>query len=491
MFVVTIHFAIMRDLSHLSVNSICAGALALCTVVSSQALLRPQTNTFGSNATLSAEQIASASLDEVTTNNVQVALNFERTNWANGSVTTEPFYTEVPSNASGAQPGTLLKLQQDANTAAYSLPPSTALSRIMYQTADLNGTAVPATGYILWPYQPRQLQDGSWPVVAWAHGSSSAFAECAPSHVRNLWQQFTTPYALALQGYVVVATDYAGLGVNRSFDGTPILHQHLASLASANDVVYSVLAARSAFPQLSKEFVVAGHSQGAGATWAVAQRQAQQPVDGYLGAIAGAPVTSILRLAESAGAATAPESLLLANYFPSLFPGFKPSDFLQPEGEARGALLAQLSGCNSVALELLSSDVTKLYQPDWQHSEWANIFDKLVSNGGKTIGGPLLVLQGGADQTVHENVTDLAVQETCNAFPTSQIDYRRFNGSVHSSIMFVAQRQVLDWIADRFAHKLVQQSCQTTNFSSARDDAFYQKELNWFLEPALDVYEVA
>lgn len=71
---------------------------------------------------------------------------------------------------------------------------------------------------------------------------------------------------------MVVATDYAGLGVGLDEKGDKILHEYLASPAAANEVVYSVQAARQAFPELSKDFVVMGHSQGGGAAWAVAQR---------------------------------------------------------------------------------------------------------------------------------------------------------------------------------------------------------------------------
>ena len=67
------------------------------------------------------------------------------------------------------------------------------------QAESLNGTLSPASAYILWPYTPRVVVDG-FPVICWAHGTGGGFGECAPSHVRNLWYQFTAPYTLALQG---------------------------------------------------------------------------------------------------------------------------------------------------------------------------------------------------------------------------------------------------------------------------------------------------
>jgi predicted alpha/beta hydrolase len=84
--------------------------------------------------------------------------------------------------------------------------------------------------------------------------------QCAPSHIRNLWYQYSAPYTLARQGYAVVAPDYAGLGVNRTAEGKFVLHQYTANPAGANDIFFAVEAAQSAFPELSKHFVTMGHS---------------------------------------------------------------------------------------------------------------------------------------------------------------------------------------------------------------------------------------
>ena len=101
-----------------------------------------------------------------------------------GSVTSLRFYR--PSSNASTSAGSLLKLEVDANASAYTLPPQTAISQILYQTETLNGTLVPASAAILWPYAPRQLEDGSYPVVSWAHATSGIFPECGRSHVRNL-----------------------------------------------------------------------------------------------------------------------------------------------------------------------------------------------------------------------------------------------------------------------------------------------------------------
>lgn len=80
--------------------------------------------------------------------------------------------------------------------------------------------------------------------------------------------------SLRRQGYVIVAPDFAGLGVDRHLNGSSIRHPYTANPAHANDLFSSIQAAQAAFPALSKRFVLMGHSQGGGAAWAAAQCQA-------------------------------------------------------------------------------------------------------------------------------------------------------------------------------------------------------------------------
>ena len=162
--------------------------------------------------------------------NTEAALNYERSLLAHGSVTDDEFY-KVPANQSNATPGTLLKVEEKTDTTLYSLPPTTALSRFMYQSANLQGDPVPTSAYVLWPYQARTLPDGRYPVVVWAHGTSGLHENGAPSNAKTLTLHWMAPYPLALQGYVTVAPDYTGLGVGKTADGKDIIHQYTANAA--------------------------------------------------------------------------------------------------------------------------------------------------------------------------------------------------------------------------------------------------------------------
>lgn len=479
--------------------------------VTGQLFLEPQTNTFNSSFKLSAEQITRANLSSAFANNIEVALNYERSNWAFGSITEDSFYT-VPENfTSSTPPGTLLKVEPLTNTTFYTLAPNLALSRILYTTETHNKTVVPASAYILWPFSPN-LQPGSNKArtVVFAHGASGEFGDCTPSHMRTLLYQFQAPYALALAGFAVVAPDYQGLGINYTLDfdnetgqpgaRTPLYHPLLGGPSLANDVFYGREAALQAFPShLSDEFVIMGHSEGGGAAWAAAERQATDPVPGYLGTIAGSPAanfSAIVDFALSVGVTELRAATLLGWAVQSMFPDFQLSDILTPLGVARLELQAEIAGCQAVTTAMMQGDGTA--QPPFLRDGWYSNFYlqsylRASSVGGRSVAGPLLVIQGTADQAVPEAVTTATVNATCSANPDSVLEYLLVNGTTHVPTLFATQRDWLGWINARFdgVPNAGNGGCQMSVREPFWPIDHYQAETNWFLELALDAYQTA
>ena len=452
-------------------------AVALVSVISSAPITVMATESAFSPAQLPRDVIE-ASLPDIT----KQALEWEKKQWVNGSVLEDEFYAS-PEDSLHAAPGTLLKVERNSNTSLYALPPATALSRFIYQSKTLNGSLVPVSAYVLWPYSPRSSPDG-YQVVAWSHGTSGTSPNCAPSHIINLWQHYLAPYNLALQGYVVVATDYAGLGVAKTASGKPIVHEYLASPAHANDVFYSVQAARAAFPELSKQFVVIGHSQGGASAWAAAQRQAKEPVEGYLGAIAISPVTTVLSELDPVLSFLGVGMLAgIAAYFPE----FKPEDVLTPEGAQRYSLVQALGACSATSLTLLSD--VQLFQSNWIQNPFVQDFQSLIANGGRQIAGPLLVIHGESDPNLNVNVTTAAVEKTLHTFPTAQLEFVRVPGVTHVPAMTSSQRIWMDWIADRFAERPVNSSGVQPELKAAMPIEARQGELNSYLSLATIFYQ--
>ena len=457
-------------------------------------LIYSQNDTFNSTFEFTAAQIASANLTDTEAHNVAVAIQFERSNYANGiSVTQDPFYN-VPASfdqKNPPPPGTILKMEEFTNTSLYTIPPSLTMSRFLYTTETLNGTSIPASAYILWPYQPRSFaglkscsgnSSTVFPVIGFAHGTSGQTPECAPSHIRSLWDEFHEPFPLALAGYAVIAPDYAGLGVS----GVPSPYFVLPT--QANDLFHAVTAAQGAFPDmLSEEFVVFGQSQGGGVAWSAAQRQEEKPVRGYLGTVAASPFTDILRnIAVDAQSQNNVRVSGIAQGLDSVLPSFKLSDWLTDEGIARHNLLFEVGGCGTANGFLLSTD-TPILKDGWNTTSAAQWYANVSDNGGKPFAGPMLVLQGDQDANANYNVTATAVNQTCAMFPDNSLHYIQYTGISHVPVLYASQHIWFDWVADRFSGVTAPKGCVKENKKPTRgvSNGAGQK---WFVE--YDVYSI-
>lgn len=304
---------------------------------------------------------------------------------------------------------------------------------------------------------------------------------------------------MALQGYAVVAVDYTGLGVSNYSDGTPITFQAETLPAAANDLFYAVEAAQSAFPGLlSKDFVIVGHSIGGGAAWAAAERQAITPVEGYLGAVAGSPVTNASAIAV-VSEVEAFSGITIADAVKSVFPAFNTSNVATPAGISYLELAHELQMCNSAFLELLeaalgSSPPIALSPPNWVSDPTVQAWQTLAVAGGRNVSGPLLILQGTVDTTAPKAVTDLYVNATCEQYPDVELEYATFDDVGHIPVMYAGQQLWLERVESLFAMKKRRgKGCVRTTYgaTSPRPLTDYSGDLNYFFEYATSPYEVA
>ncbi|KAI1466590.1 putative secretory lipase [Daldinia caldariorum] len=448
-----------------SIKALLATALLTVAHVEAQAPLNVEQSTgFNSSFALSTSQIESANLSSTAANNINIAINFDRSQLANGGPAEDSFY-ELPPLSGTPVPGTLLKVQEFTNTSYFVIPPNTALSRILYTTSNLNGTVVPASAFILWPFTPKRFQAGNYsastkaPAVVWTHGTEGFFASAGPSTHRALWYGHDGPFALALAGYAVVAPDYAGLGIHKSWDGSDIPHQYLMSQTSGHDALYALQASLEAFPEvLDERFVVMGHSQGGGVAWGVAEvleakgdGEFKRLAKGYLGTIAASPTTNAF-IGQI-------EYLLpwIGMILPSIFPDFNISAWLTPLGIARTKLLQEVEGGIAVSTQLfLSGD--KIIQDDYDKTWYVDAYGKLANAGGKPFKGPLLVIHGTEDYYIPENATATTVQATCEAVPEGDLEYLVVNGTWHVPTLDATRQTWLKWIEDRFEGRALEKT---------------------------------
>ena len=162
-------------------------------------------------------------------------------------------------------------------------------SLLLYNSKDLHGKLTAVSASLTLP--KGKAPKGGWPVITYAHGTTGAADDCAPT--RGYDANTLTSYAYPLlqswlkAGYAVVRTDYDGLG-------TPGVHQYLIGASEGRSVLDAVRAARTYSGKLSKRFMIAGHSQGGhAALFAAAAAPSYVPELTLRGTVAFAPASHL------------------------------------------------------------------------------------------------------------------------------------------------------------------------------------------------------
>jgi Prolyl oligopeptidase family/Secretory lipase len=137
-----------------------------------------------------------------------------------------------------------------------------AAYRILYSTTDQHDVPAVSTAAVFLPRTPAP--PGGYPVIAWAHGTVGLGDDCTPSALPRIPRDDEYLSHWLNEGYVIVASDYAGLG-------TPGLMSYLNSVTTAHGVIDSVIAAHRMDIALSPKWAIVGQSQGGGAAVASAR----------------------------------------------------------------------------------------------------------------------------------------------------------------------------------------------------------------------------
>ncbi|KAF2097667.1 putative secretory lipase [Rhizodiscina lignyota] len=425
----------------------------------------------------SASSIQSTTCGEQCQELARLGSSWEQTQHAHSPL--DSFYSVPRTFSSSAEPGELLRVELHTNLTNYTVPSGLTMSRIMYTSRDLNGTTVPVSAYILWPYtpfvpsedgKPRRSSKGGhsrFPLVAWAHGTAGLFPACAPSNYRSLQYHFMVPYNVALEGFAVIAPDYAGLGVGHLPNGDSIRHEYLAGPAAANDLAYAIEAARKAFPeQLTNDgpFVAMGHSQGGHVAWAFAERQAVLPVAGYRGTISISPLTRVIDQVQAARqiASSAPASSLpiwipvtlsiqpkLVAAVTAVYPSYNYSGMTPVSYDRWNNVLAPVQGCLPTD-GLVFSDVPieGLVKPGWTEDRTVQDWADRVAVSGKKFRGPLLVIVGDQDVVPLEGI-EQAVDASCRVDSKEDLEQVTYAGMEHFPVIQASRMRWMDWIKER------------------------------------------
>ena len=151
------------------------------------------------------------------------------------------FYVSVMKMAPGGKLGQVIK-KEKIDT---SIKGAQAY-KIAYISSDVAGRKTIATGTIISPVGSAPKEGR--PILAWAHGTTGSAQNCGPSQIidptrplnqyfladGDSWTDFGIPNGQEFidQGYVVVATDYQGLGGGGK-------HQYAVAQTNGRDVINS------------------------------------------------------------------------------------------------------------------------------------------------------------------------------------------------------------------------------------------------------------
>jgi acetyl esterase/lipase len=318
--------------------------------------------------------------------------------------------------------------------------------RFLYSSKAALGGGVPASGVVLLPYGKPPA--GGWPVVVWAHGTSGVGRPCAPSLMKDLYYSWQGLLQWPMLGYAVVAPDYAGLG-------TDVPHQYLVAPAQAQDVIHAVPAARKAVPELGPKWVAIGHSQGGSAVLFVAELQHQMkvPDPNYLGAVALSPGTDCLPILQSAVKRPANHGYLafLAYGIKAVYPEFNYANFLTPEAIKLMPVVETGGWYVTLATFAHKIPVGKMVLPGAEKNAHFLKVREMSVIGRKRAHGPIFLAQGLEDTTVPTETVNVAYERMKDQGST--VEYKKYPGLDHDSLVFGSFRDQVRWVRDRFDGK--------------------------------------
>ncbi|HMO00078.1 MAG TPA: lipase family protein [Miltoncostaeaceae bacterium] len=363
------------------------------------------------------------------------------------------FY-EPPGGSEDAAPGTLLR--DEPFTAG--IPDGATAWRILYSTTGMDGRPVAVSGLVIAGAAARAWP-GPRPVLAWAHGTIGVARGCATSLLDDPSVALAKPMDRILeQGWVVVATDYPGLG-------GPGAHPYLAGEETGRAVIDSVRAARALDTgvELDARYAVWGESQGGhAALWTGQVATAGHAPELTLVGVGAAAPASDLGPMLTAALGTTPGKVLTALAVSSWTTVYPELDFdAAVVRRARAPIRAIARRClfpgffvvaaqaGLLPARLLAVDITT--DPAWKRRVAEN-----TPTG--PIDAPVLLAQGVNDPLVSPAAQARYVAARCAA--GEDIDFRRHPRG-HVDIMESAGPELVAWTSRLFAGAPVAAGCAT------------------------------
>jgi pimeloyl-ACP methyl ester carboxylesterase len=309
------------------------------------------------------------------------------------------FY-DTPSAIPADVPGTIIRFE----TMNAPFPESQAW-RVLYTSTGINGEPIVVSGMVFAPTGP--VPPGGRPVVSWAHPTTGIEDPCAPSRSPKPYDDVQGLADFLNLGWVVVATDYQGLGT----DG---MHPYLVGASEAQGTIDIVRAARNMNETgASSNYFVFGHSQGGQAALFAGQMAASYaPELQLLGVAAAAPAGLLVPLFQADKDTVA--GSVLGSYavvsWSDIF-GYDEATVVKPSLNERVHAVSEkcvVGGSRLSDIELGIDDLIlkgRMWSADpATTAPWSNQF-ALNTAAQSPITVPLLLTQGTADKIITPSTT--------------------------------------------------------------------------------------
>ncbi|MGO9912760.1 MAG: lipase family protein [Acidimicrobiales bacterium] len=365
------------------------------------------------------------------------------------NATSVPAFYNPPSPLPKAPPGTLIRYE--LVTGVPGVPPGATVWRILYHSTTIYGGDIAESGYVVTPRGPAPA--GGWPMIAWAHGTSGFGRLCAPSlFSRREGDGLYLIPGLATflrAGLAIAATDYQGLGA-------PGIHGYLLGSSEGRGALDAALAARN-LPghHINRTVIIYGHSQGGqAALFAGEMAPAYAPDLHVIGVVAAAPATTLTAIMDAAlspsGQGILDYSLPAAWSWTQIYRDLPISDLFTTYG-ARVAGPTVTTGCQGTELAAIRARhliAASLFKRDAYSNPVVVAHAELNNPGRVRTDAPMLVVQGTADGTVPQGLTDYFVNKA--ACPIGDtIEYLHVTGATHGTVVYVAIPTILRWMKAR------------------------------------------
>lgn len=402
-----------------------------------------------------------------------------------------PFYQKVTQIKPTGPLGQVIAKEKVA-----TLIPGANAWRIAYISSDINERPTISTGLVIAPQ--GKAPKGGRPIVAWSHGTTGTAQTCGPSQVQDpaqdlnqyfliggtSWTDFGVPAATDFikQGYVLVATDYQGLGGGGQ-------HQYIVTRTQGRDLINSIRAVGSMkLAGSNKKAVIYGWSQGGASVIAAASmpdyiNKKNTVYDGIeiIGAVSMAPLDMAVIMPPNAANDDATANKVMQelqtqfsnnpfnfahmsmNFWamPAAFPELKLTDLYTAQGvQALNAIFSKK--CMHVGADTINFNMGDTYKstinPQPLNARgWVKAMIAASNPPEKPV-APVVVYWGDKDTTVPPVMSQRYQKAKCAI--GGNVQSVELPGKNHFTTPPTAQPMFTQWIKDRFDGKPVADGCK-------------------------------